>query len=255
MGYTRDAAVLDTISLTQKTRWCWVLWGRGLIKKSKELLSSASFYSNLLHEVSVSKRGPCQLLQIQCTNYWILICQIFISFRFSWPCQQIKKLKGKLLFRQTLIASFGPNFFLLHSIYYECRNCVLSKFCCMLSRHRYGSSQFCQNLIFGLIMYVYNLSYYLHISTVLLESIKLFAYLWTADESDPLPFWQSLPYQKPQGEWIRFFSHLPLAFLPCHSQPIFIDIFSKNQSVRHIIKNTLVEIRFGPAHLKNIKNR
>ena len=92
MGYTRDAAVLDTISLTQKTRWCWVLWGRGLIKKSKELLSSASFYSNLLHEVSVSKRGPCQLLQIQCTNYWILICQIFISFRFSWPCQQIKKL-------------------------------------------------------------------------------------------------------------------------------------------------------------------
>ena len=51
------------------------------------------------------------------------------------------------------------------------------------------------------------------------------------------------------------FSHLPLAFLPCHSQPIFIDIFSKNQSVRHIIKNTLVEIRFGPAHLKNIKNR
>ena len=139
--------------------------------------------------------------------------------------------------------------------------CVIKmiEFCWMLSLSQHqsgGVSQFVRIiLIFGLIMYVYNLSYYLHISTVLLESIKLFAYLWTADESDPLPFWQSLPYQKPQGEWIRFFSHLPLAFLPCHSQPIFIDIFSKNQSVRHIIKNTLVEIRFGPAHLKNIKNK
>ena len=137
MGYTRDAAVLDTISLTQKTRWCWVLWGRGLIKKSKELLSSASFYSNLLHEVSVWKRGPCQLLQIQCTNYWILICQIFISFRFSWPCLQIKKLKGKLLFKQTPISFFSPNLFLLESIYCKCWNYVLSKLLNFVGCYRY----------------------------------------------------------------------------------------------------------------------
>ena len=146
MGYTRDAAALDTISLTQKTRWCWVLWGRGLIKKSKELLSSASFYSNLLHEVSVSKRGPCQL-PTTITIYFKLLCQIFISFRFSWPCQQIKKLKGKLLFKQTPISFFGPNLFLLESIYCKCWNYVLSKLLNFVGCYRYLNINLEESLI------------------------------------------------------------------------------------------------------------